>query len=283
MVEGPHFERPPVEEVALSVQFDAPKGLSLAHLGAFWSTQTATYPGIRSVEPLPTVNEIFGKGVWLPTSLQFAFSNDPDCRIQMTSHDDEWMCQLQRNRLIVNWRKRKSDYPRFEQTLIRFGAAWESWSAFLRAQDIALPVPRLWEVVYVNRIFQEKLWSSVGDWPQMLPGLWSGPFAEIAGATLKGLIGQWVWESEEPPIRLFVEPKPARIDQPSPQDAMLLSLTARGPVGKPDEKLPESTVTVQKAIENGLTSGHDFIVKVFDLITSPKAKEAWKRHAPNSN
>ena len=116
------YDTPPLVEVAMSLQFDPPKGVNQAHLGAFWATQRNLLPIVRAVQPIVSPNEDFGnrRGQWLPPSLQLALTNEPDCRLQMISSDEQWMCQVQRDRLVINWRKRSEQYPRFSSTWSRF-------------------------------------------------------------------------------------------------------------------------------------------------------------------
>lgn len=271
------YDAPPLVEVAMSIQFDPPKGLNQAHLGAFWVTQKDTLPHVRATQPITTTNEVFGgQGQWLPPSLQLALTNEPDCRLQMTSSDDQWMCQVQRNRLVINWRKRSEEYPRFSATWSRFRAAHQAWQAFLSELEMAPLKPRLWEVTYVNRIPKENLWEKPSDWPNVFPGLWGGSFAAVEGVELRGFQGQWVWESSSPAARLYVEPKPGRTVEEPHQDVLLLSLTARGHLDA-DSKASEASKNDQ--IESGMCCGHNLIVSTFDRIASDRAKKAWGRHA----
>lgn len=271
------YDAPPLVEVAMSIQFDPPKGLNQAHLGAFWVTQKDTLPHVRAVQPIVTTNEVFGgQGQWLPPSLQLELTNEPDCRLQMTSSDDQWMCQVQRNRLVINWRKRNGEYPRFSATWHRFRKACQAWETFLGGLEMAPLKLRLWELTYVNRIPKENLWDKPGDWPKVFPGLWGGNFAAVEGAELGGFQGQWVWESAEPPARLYVEPRPGRSVEEPHEDVLLLSLTARG-LFSADFKSNKDPNT--DPIESGMSSGHDLIVGTFDRIASDVAKKAWGRHA----
>jgi uncharacterized protein (TIGR04255 family) len=273
------YKAPPLVEVAMSVQFDPPKGLNQAHLGAFWVTQKASLPHVRAIQPISATNEAFGdQGQWLPPSLQLALTNEPDCRLQMTSPDDEWMCQVQRNRLVINWRKRKAQYPRFGATWERFKSVWRDWQAFLVDSGFGPIKPQLWELTYVNRIPKEGLWNSPLDWPGIFPGLWGGAFASVDGAELRGFYGQWVWESTDPVARLYVEPKPGRsIDKP-PQDVLLLSLTARGLVDLEGAEAAGGPEVID-AVESGMESGHSLIVLTFDKLASKEAKKVWDRDA----
>ncbi len=261
----------------MSVQFDPPKGLNQAHLGAFWVTQRETLPNVRAMPPIAMTNEDFGsQGQWLSPSLQFALTSEPDCRLQMTSADDQWMCQVQRNRLVFNWRKRTKDYPRFGVTWDRFRDAWQAWQAFLGDYKIVPPKSRLWELTYVNRVPKYNLWSEPSDWPKIFPGLWGGGFAASEGAELRGFQGQWIWELTDPPARLFVESKPGRSVGEPHQDVLLLSLTARGPIGADSGTAKDSGID---PIESGIGRGHEWIVRTFDGIASDLAKSAWRRHA----
>ena len=159
----------------MSIQFEPPRGLNAAHLGAFWMTQRHDLPNVRTLQPIPSVQDDFGGvGQWLPPSLQFALNTEPDCRFQMVSADEQWMCQLQRNRIVVNWRRRAEHYPRFGATWQRFRELWTCWREFLGSMGLPRTRPQIWELTYVNRIPQGELWSQAGDWPQVFPGLWGG-------------------------------------------------------------------------------------------------------------
>jgi len=275
------YDAPPLVEVAISVQFDAPRELHLAHLGAFWATQKSALPVVRVLQPIPAIVEAFGsQEQWLPPSVQLALTDEPDCRLQMISQDDQWMCQVQRNRLVINWRKRSDQYPRFGTTWDRFHAVWKAWIEFLTDSNVGTVMPRLWELTYVNRIPKEPLWKTPDEWPAVFPGLWGDRFVAVDGAKLRGIQAQWVWESADPQARLYVEPRPGRTrnGEESRGDVLLLSLTARGPVGKVPGELQEANFPDMGPIESGIHFGHDLIVTTFDKTASYEARAFWERH-----
>jgi hypothetical protein len=138
--------------------------------------------------------------------------------------------------------------------------------------------PQIWELTYVNRIPQGKLWAQPGDWPQVFPGLWGGPFAGPGHSQLRGFQGQWVWESRSPLARLYVEPQPGRSAEPPHQDELILSLTARGPFVPSGDDSSSSDDGELSRIETGLAGGNHLIVSTFDALTSDSAKTAWRRH-----
>ncbi len=274
------YNAPPLVEVAMSIQFEPSRELNSAHLGAFWMTQRHQLPIVRTLQPIPAVSDDFGgAGQWLPPALQFALKSEPDCRLQMVSSDDQWMCQLQRNRIVINWRRRNEQYPRFDTTLARFRDGWNSWRIFLK--DIGLPPtrPQIWELTYVNRVAQGELWARPGDWHRIFPGLWGGPFAGPADSQLRGFHGQWVWESRDPLARLYIEPQPGRSSEPPHHDELILSLTARGPFALSATEDNSTVESEMSRIEAGLVGGNALIVSAFDGMTSDAAKTNWGRHA----
>jgi len=274
------YENPPIVEVAISTQFEPPRGLTQAHLGAYWAHCRHEFPKVQATQVLPATTEEFGsRRAWLPPSIRLALTDEPDSRIQMTSADSVWMLQVQSNRIVVNWRRTSEDptsYPRFIGTWQRFKEAWEQWILFLSSVDLPAPQPTHWEIVYVNRVGRGSLWNTPTDWPAVLPGLWGHGFATIPETVLAGIHGQWVWESRDPPARLFIEPKPGRGPSPKLEDFLFFNLTARGKINI-SPALPSSDDSPLHTIEEGIKWGKRLIVDAFDRIISPEAKLEWKR------
>ena len=275
------YARAPLVEVAISVQFDTPRRLTQAHLGAYWASQREQFPLVHSTQGLPAINEEFAGGrAWLPPSLRLALAEEPDTRVQMMSADKAWVQQVQSNRIVANWRMGDDpagDYPRFRKTLERFLDCWHAWNKFLEQVDLPPAKAAVWEVVYVNRIPCGDHWKTPADWPNLFPGLWGGSFCAIEGASLTGLQGQWVWETVDPPARLYVEPKPGRGPAPGLADLLFVSFTARGRLPLP-AKQPDCHTDGSTELTHALHSGHALIVGAFDALTSSEAKKAWGRH-----
>ena len=275
------YARAPLVEVAISVQFETPRGFTQAHLGAYWESQREEFPTVHSTQGLPAINESFAGGrSWLPPSLRLALAEEPDTRVQMTSADKQWVQQVQADRLAVNWRKcddTATPYPRFTKTLKRFWQCWHDLDRFLERVNLTPATPVVWEVVYVNRIPAGSLWRTAADWPGVFPGLWGKPFASIEGASLAGLQGQWVWETASPTARLYVEPKPGRGPGPDFHDLLFVTFTARGPLALPAGAAAGDN-SREAAICGAVDLGHRLIVSAFDSLNSAKAKIAWGRN-----
>ena len=265
--ENPAASGDPLVEVAISVAFGPIKGLNQAHLGVFWKELRETYPFVHSAQPLMQPYEEFGKkGSWLPPSIQLQLTHEPALRLQMTSENDEWMCQTQLDRIVVNWRRRGGEYPRFHETWARFSESWVAWLNFLDSMSIQRPSPVGWELAYVNRVFNDERPAGPQDWPSMFPGLWGSRIAAIDGCELVGLRGQWVWDCTESAARLYIEAKPGKFGNPL-REALLLTLTARGPIDDFDADSQGSADSSIAVIKRGVDSGHALVLGAFDRIT----------------
>ncbi|HEX4143763.1 MAG TPA: TIGR04255 family protein [Pirellulales bacterium] len=271
------YDRPPVVEVALSVQFDPPPGFNAGHFGAFWATQKDRFGTVATSPPISTPAEKFGgEGQWLPPTFGLGISNDPQCRVQMTSDDGEWMGQIQADRLVLNWRKKAAAYPRFGEAYRRFLDLWRALHVFIVNERLASPAPRLWEVTYVNRIPKGELWNSPQDWKAVFPGLWAGGSKAADGLIFRGFQGRWVWDSHRENGRLYIDAYPASSADDPKTELLMVSLTARGPMKPTGEQ--SGTAEAVQVIKAGMDLGHDLIVSTFDTVGSDIAKKHWGRH-----
>ena len=106
----PSFSNPPVIETVLGVQFDRIRGLTNAHLGAFWahiralSTEAPVWDEVEDAAPLDFTYERFGEeDAWRPIGGMLKLSDRPETRLRIRSQDKEWMLQVQDGRLHLNW------------------------------------------------------------------------------------------------------------------------------------------------------------------------------------
>lgn len=256
----------------MSVQFAPPKGFGIAHLGVFWDILKEDFPNVTAVQPItPMVDDFGTEKRWFPQSFRLALSDSPDCRLQMTSADECWMCQIQQDRLAINWRRREEkEYPRYSATWDSFSIAWQKLLSLLQTLKLEPAKPQLWELLYVNQIPKGELWSTPQQWPDVFPGLWGNKVKSVAGADLFGLIGQWVWQTPDGRARTIVEPKPGK-------DVLFMTITTRGVVRAPDGAESSRDANSSSEIKSGLDLGHSLIVSTFDEIISDAAKKIWGR------
>lgn len=96
----PDFTKPPVVEVVCGVLFDPPVEFMLPHIGRFSERLGREFPNISEVNSLPPVIETFKDR---PQNLVFA--RPPLPRVWFENAAGDQLVQLQRDRLLVNWKK----------------------------------------------------------------------------------------------------------------------------------------------------------------------------------
>src|SRR6516165_10244436 len=95
----PRFRKPPVSEVALGIQFSSI--LNPVHLGRYYEKIKSRFPHVQTQAPVPQVFETFGTA---PIVGQFGLPILMQSRMWFFSDDDNYLIQLQSDKLIVNWR-----------------------------------------------------------------------------------------------------------------------------------------------------------------------------------
>lgn len=254
----PAYDAPPLVEVVFGRQFD-PLPLTVAHTGLLWERlDRKAYPDVQEQAPLPPVVEIYdghaGPEIDIGEVLGFP-------RLWFTSREHDSLIQLQRDRLLVNWRAGMKPYPRYTTLFPKFQAVWATFETFVRAELDRAPSLRQLELTYVNHI----PWAS---WPDL-------------GAALRATFPDLAWRADS---RFLVAPeggehrltfrlpdKSGRLhvrfrDGRRTADGariFILELTARG-------FLPDAPAWFEMA--------HDWIVRGFaDLTSSEMQEKTWQR------
>jgi uncharacterized protein (TIGR04255 family) len=146
------FERPPVVEVILAVQFPADT-VDLEAYGRFAQQIREELPRRTSQPLVPPVEETFDKPA-ARSSLEIRLEGPTALpRIVFESENGVELVQLQPHRLTLNWRGRDADapYPRYELLRRRFRQLLKRLTAAL--DEVGQPHPiNLSQVTYVNPI-----------------------------------------------------------------------------------------------------------------------------------
>jgi uncharacterized protein (TIGR04255 family) len=259
----PEFDRPPVVEVAVGVQFrplPGLRGLNLAPLQAIWRE---SYPVAEEQPPLVPVVEGDPQGV---RQLQLSLIPVPVVRQWFLSESGSQLIQVQPDRLLVNWRTGDppEEYPRYAQMRSVFEARFTELAAFVKAEGLGdLDVVQA-ELSYVNAIEVSR--DELGRVDRFLKG-WSGTPghhlepAEQVRMTLTFLIpGIGI-----PPVRLYAEVTPAQ--RVSGEPVLFFTLTVRGNPG--GRSLPEALKFLDEA--------HGHLVRSFAELTEERMHEVWGR------
>jgi len=161
----PDFERPPVCEVALSVQFPRLEDVTNVNLIQLWAEVFRDrFPETEEKPPLNPLVERFGPPA--PTELSFQVeAGPPVARYWFKSPDGTELVQVQRDRFIRNWRRLQTGmpYPRFDTLRDRFAEDLRSFIDFVDNKGMGEVEPNQCEVTYVNDIFADEGWDEFGD------------------------------------------------------------------------------------------------------------------------
>ena len=263
----PDYDRPPVVETILGVQFDRLPGFSNAQLGAFWKTlDNAEWPVVADVPPLtPQFERFTGEARWAK-GVQLQLTQDPTCRLQIKNKDRDRMIQLQNNRLHFNWLvEAGGNYPRYEK--VRDGFVWtlNRFVEFVAAEKLGDFRPNQWEVTYLNHIPKGSVWNTAAEWDFFLP-LRSVPNIEgvVQGESFSG---EWHFIIPDQRGRLHVRWQHGLKSEPEQHEMIVLPLTARGTTDGDED--------ASQRILDGLNLGRETIVRSFKGFMSDEANTHW--------
>lgn len=262
----PKFDKPPVVEVALSVQFDR-LDITTAHLGLIWQEYRSRFPTIQEKPELEPAVERFEFPTKMVPGVRFEVGTMPVPRYWFVDESGNELVQVQRDRFIRNWRKTEGgpDYPSYELLRKSFVDDWELFTQFVNKESKATVNPNQCEVTYVNIL--EDMQS--GQLPRLLSwvsGQRSDDYLgepEDAELTLRFVLKD---DDGHPWGRLHVSATPA-IKASDNKPVVRLSLTARGAPLRQD---------TGAALE-WLDMGHEAVVRGFASITTDKMHLVWER------
>lgn len=262
----PKYDKPPVIEVALSVQFDRLK-VATAQLALVWQKYRDRFPVLREKPELDAVIERFGPPKAVIPAVRFEVGAAPSPRLWFVSQSSCDLVQVQHDRFVRNWRKTEDvpDYPSYDNLRGKFAEDWEIFSKFV-AEEVKAPLsPNQCEVTYVNIL------------DDLNPSELSKLFAWVSGDASDSYLGEpedaeltlrYRLNDDEgrPWGRLHIDAAPA-IRASDNKPVIRLSVTARG---------APSTKDTGGAMEC-LDKGHEAVVRSFTSITTPEMHKAWER------
>ncbi len=262
---SPSFDRPPLVEVALGIEFSPVPGFGAVVLGRFADRLKDRYPVVQEYPPLPP-NPPIGlddqNGAGLVVSM-----GAPSIRLWLLSQAQDQLLQVQRDRLILNWRAgtNSNSYPRYHETLRpAFAREYRDLLSFLK--DAGLPTLSLVgvDVTYVN-VFD----GSIDKRPEIGTILRSQQPSEgrLAAPRTTRLQQQWEWTGHHGAASILT------LDAAQPasrESAIAMNLTARSSLG------------MSADIDDVLLSldlCHDEVVSAFAELTEPDRHLEWGRRS----
>jgi uncharacterized protein (TIGR04255 family) len=259
----PNFSAPPIDEVAIGIQFAPLNGWTEPYFGLFWSKVRDQYPRVETQPRVEGPIENFNQAPGPITQMQFLPASG---RSWYISNDDESLIQIQNNRFVQNWRRRTGDYPHFEEVRDRFWMSFNTFRKLTSDENLPAPVIQQLELTYVN-------WISDIPVDQLLK-IGKGSYLTLSEIEAHPESQDWaarylVKANGEPSARLYVQCQQAvRLGVPHAGPGTQLSLVYRAPKidGMSDSEL-----------EAHLEKGREIIVTAFTELTTESAHETWER------
>jgi uncharacterized protein (TIGR04255 family) len=265
----PEFERPPLDEMVMGVQFEPLPNFHAAHLGLYWSRIRAEYPLTEDQGPLAPVLEAPGITPAAAAVTAITLVVPPLPRCWFLTEDKTQLLQVQRDRFWRNWRQVQGNerYPRFAHLAGEFRRAWEGFLAFADDERLGPVKVNQCELSYINNIESGVGWKELGELDQVFTLLRPRP-SESFLPPPEVLNWQARYKLPDGRGRLYVEMNPA-FRQRDMKLVLGLNLTARGaPAGDSAEQ-----------IAAWFNLAHEWIARAFAELTGPAAHEVWGRRS----
>jgi uncharacterized protein (TIGR04255 family) len=266
----PDFEKPPVVEVAVMVQFEAPI-LGIPQIMRWWSQVQKEFPGFEQAPPIPPATESFDVPRVPQPFVQFQLLDAPPVpRVFMKKAANTELIQIQQDRFGYSWRKLKpdDDYPRYVVIKDSFSQQLALFEQFLASERLEPMKVTLCEVTYVNHILSSDIWHGHSELHKVIPSVTpklSDNFLPLPEDMQ--LAARYIIDTNKNPLgRLYVAIEP-RFLTADMTPIFLMRLTARGAPEGPHHE----------GILKMLDIGHEWIVRGFTTLTSPEMHKAWRR------
>jgi uncharacterized protein (TIGR04255 family) len=265
----PDFERPPVIEVVIGAQFAPLDGFLPTHPGLFWDSMRDAYPKVEVAPPLAPVVESRGFPSFDESSqIEFATVVPLPRVFFIDGTTGSWLVQLQRDRLLQNWRKvaPTEDYPRFPAVRERFRQLLDRFRAFCNANVLGEPVINQLEVTYINHIALGEGWTAAKDIGLVFPDVvWRGDHEFLPPPEVIAWRSSFALPDEQGRLRVSIRQAKRKVDG---VDVLLCELTARGLPLRRDADATFAWVDMAR----------EWIVRGFVDLTSADVQSAyWRR------
>jgi uncharacterized protein (TIGR04255 family) len=238
-----------------------------------WQGFKEQYPTVEEQAPITPIFETFGslQPAQVPSLQLMPF--DQMARFWFVSESQNELVQVQRDRLIHNWRVRRQDdqYPRYETLRSRFESEILKFQSFIRDSKLGSIEVNQCEVSYINVIGPLRPGSDPAEDIEKIFTVWRESYSDKYlkhSERSRFNVSFLMQESPESPPdgRLHVAVVPSiRMQDAAP--VLRVTLTARG---KPrDESM--------FAALDWLDKGRETVVRGFASITTKEMHKIWGR------
>lgn len=263
----PKFNKPPVVEMVLGVEFAQLIRWSIPHYGLFWAKIRDQYQHYSVREPLISQIETFGGQGKQEITLEFPIVGPPPIRCWYANDKQDWLIQVQQDRFIQNWRKRppNASYSHYSLVRERFESELQRFREFVKAEEIGELHMRQCEVTYFNHIEPAEGQSINTAMSDIFP-CWAGDAAknELPSPESAALNAGYVIPENRGRMHISVQPVFRHSDA---KDILQMTVSTK--------VIP--TGSDLAAVLEALDLGHEWAVKGFAEFTSAKIHDFWER------
>jgi uncharacterized protein (TIGR04255 family) len=268
----PKFDKPPVVETVIGVQFPELAGFRTPHFGLYWQTIQSEYQKVEDRPRLDEAVELFPRNIVPKHGFRISGRVLPD-RVWYTAQSGSELIQLQPNRFLFNWRRQEptDSYQSYEKSSSKFLGEFENFCRFCHQQELEAPKPNLCEVTYVNHIMPEGDESAIDLFATTFTGLaWELSDERLPPPESTTFNRVYVIEKGGRKVgRLYAEASIAILQEDQGRrEFVRLHMTGR--VNHPAEG--------KVALADSLRLAHDWVVNGFASMSHPEIqKKRWGR------
>lgn len=248
----PKYKNPPLNEVALGITFAPLKKMKAAYIGLFWNNVKKEFPKCEQAQVIgDNINEIIEEETGMPNP-----------RIWLISKDDDLLIQIQKNKFLLNWRKKDKSYPHYEDVSERFFKYLKEFSDFLIKNDLGPIEYTEFELSYFNHIPRGDGWDDWKSIGNLFPDLaWKNENHRFL-SNPEGIIWQPVFKLPDNNGQLLVKIQPVtRLMDGIP--VIIFEITANS----------KNSNKADKDIHEWFNRSHEFITKSFEDLTSHEVQD----------
>ena len=253
----PSYKNPPVNEVVCGMRFHTPEKLRIPHIGLLWEKFRADYPIIQHAAPITSA-----KGEMVVDNA----TGMPIPRFWFINKSDDQLVQFQFDRFYFNWRRRQSDYPRYDHVIKNFESVLNNIVNFFDEFEFGELSPIEYELSYINHIPKGQGWNTIDDLPKILL--------------------DYAWEKTK---ERFL-PKPEKVAWniafPLPEKKGNLVVSLKQAI-RTEDKVPLLVLELKtrgidesarkEGIREWFDLAHEWIVRGFADLTTPEIQKIWER------
>ncbi len=253
----PGYKNPPINEVVCGLRFDPSDKFRIPHIGLLWDKFRSDYPTIQHAPPISSA-----KGEILVDKT----TGMPLPRVWFINNSDDQLVQFQIDRFYFNWRRRQSDYPRYDHVIKNFESVLNTIVNFFNEFELGEFRPIEYELSYINHIPKGQGWDAIDDLSGIFPDFGWDQKKDRFLPNPEKLAWQTEFPLPEKKGHLIINLKQAtRTEDKVP--LLVLELKTRGVCESPS----------REAILEWFDLAHEWIIRGFTDLTTPEIQTIWER------